>query len=64
MIPFNSDIKFNLFIRDMNKDNKTPENKDDNMMVIMKGAPDRIIDRCSKILIENEERDFNEYEKD
>jgi len=27
----------------------------------MKGAPDRIIDRCSKILIKGEEHDIKDY---
>jgi magnesium-transporting ATPase (P-type) len=29
-------------------------------MVVMKGAPERILSRCSKILIKGEERDFDE----
>jgi len=28
-------------------------------MVVMKGAPERILSRCSKILINGEERDFD-----
>ena len=51
LIPFSSEIKFNLYIRDMNKDNKHPTRKEDNLMVVMKGAPERILKRCSKILI-------------
>jgi sodium/potassium-transporting ATPase subunit alpha len=33
-------------------------------MLIMKGAPERILNRCSKILINGEERDFDNYWKD
>ena len=28
----------------------------------MKGAPERILNRCSKILINGEERDYSKYE--
>ena len=58
-IPFNSEIKFNLYIRDMNRDNKYPTTKEENMMLIMKGAPERILKRCNKILVNGEERDFD-----
>lgn len=53
-IPFNSEIKFNLCIRDMSTLETHDESKK-GLWVIMKGAPDRIIDRCSKILIKGEE---------
>ena len=51
LVPFSSDIKFNLFIRDMKKD-------DQNLRVYMKGAPERILGRCSKILVNGEQIDF------
>jgi len=51
MIPFSSDIKFNLLIRDMNVDNTQPSSADDNMFVFLKGAPERVINRCSTMLI-------------
>jgi magnesium-transporting ATPase (P-type) len=60
LIPFSSEIKFNMFIKDMNKSNKNPSNRKDNLMIIMKGAPERILSRCSKILIKGEERDFDD----
>jgi sodium/potassium-transporting ATPase subunit alpha len=60
-IPFNSEIKFNLYIRDMNKAEKHPKSKEDNLMLIMKGAPERILKRCGKILINGEEREFDQY---
>lgn len=44
----------------MNKSVKNPSSKKDNMMVVMKGAPERILSRCSKILLRGEERDFDE----
>lgn len=44
----------------MDKDNKIPKTKEQNMMVVMKGAPERILNRCSKILIKGEEKDFDE----
>ena len=48
LVPFSSDIKFNLFIRDMKNDGQ-------NLRVYMKGAPERILGRCSKILINGEQ---------
>jgi len=57
LIPFSSDIKFNLFVRDMNR-NKDPDNN--NLCIYMKGAPERILTRCSKILINNQEVEFDE----
>ena len=55
-IPFSSEIKFNLFVRDMSADSKQggPQATGD-LMVVMKGAPERILSRCSKILINGEE---------
>lgn len=32
-------------------------------MVILKGAPERVLNRCSKILINNEEQPFDDYWK-
>jgi sodium/potassium-transporting ATPase subunit alpha len=63
LIPFSSDIKFNLFIRDMNKDSDGT-NIEDNLCVFMKGAPERILSRCTKMLVGGEEVDFNQELKD
>jgi sodium/potassium-transporting ATPase subunit alpha len=52
-IPFSSDIKFNCFIRNMSKDGK-------HLRVYLKGAPERVITRCSKILVDGKEQDLNE----
>jgi len=52
LIPFSSEIKFNLFIRDMSKNEDSSNN---NLCVYMKGAPERILVRCTKILINGEE---------
>lgn len=57
LIPFSSDIKFNLFIRDMSK-NKDPENN--NLCIYMKGAPERILKRCSRIVINSAEAEFTD----
>jgi len=51
IIPFSSDIKFNLIIRDMNTSNKTPDSPEDNMFVFLKGAPERVLSRCSTMLV-------------
>lgn len=50
-----------MFIRDMNKDLKNPAKKEDGLCVYMKGAPERILSRCSKILIDGEEKPFSDY---
>merc|ERR1719329_832536 len=51
LIPFSSDIKFNLFVRDMKADS-------DGLTVYMKGAPERILTRCSKLLVGGQEIEF------
>jgi sodium/potassium-transporting ATPase subunit alpha len=56
LIPFSSEIKFNLFVRNM-ENNKEADNN--NLCVYMKGAPERILVRCSKILIGGQEVDFS-----
>jgi magnesium-transporting ATPase (P-type) len=48
LIPFSSDIKFNMFIRDMSKCDDGGAN---NLSSYLKGAPERVLNRCSKILI-------------
>lgn len=61
-IPFNSINKYNLMVRDMDNttdpSDNTPARK--NMMVVMKGAPERIWGRCSHILINGEEVEVND----
>jgi len=52
IIPFSSEIKFNLIIRDMNTENRNPTSEDDNMCVFLKGAPERVINRCSTLLVD------------
>ena len=63
-IPFNSGIKFNLIIRDMKADPKNV-NEDEKTTLFLKGAPEKVLNRVSKILIKNEdgqlvEVDFSE----
>lgn len=41
------------------KSNRNPTTKEDNLMVVLKGAPERVLNRCSKILIRGEEREFD-----
>lgn len=43
----------------MNVNEPNPKRKEDNLMVVMKGAPERILKRCSKILVQGEEREFD-----
>jgi len=49
-----------MFIRDMNTSVKSHTEKKDGLVVFMKGAPERILSRCSKILVKGEERDFDD----
>ena len=60
MIPFNSEIKFNLIIRDMNKDIRNAEDKESSSCVYIKGAPEKILTRCTKVLVEGKELEYNE----
>jgi sodium/potassium-transporting ATPase subunit alpha len=65
-IPFNSAIKFNLSIRNMQQADSADSfgiSGHKALTVFMKGAPERIIERCSKILIRGEERDITEGDK-
>jgi len=64
IIPFSNMTKFGVTIRDMNKAVKKATTKEDNMMLIMKGAPERILSRCSKLLINGEEIEFDEEMRD
>lgn len=57
-IPFSSDIKFNLFIRDMKAD------ANGNLTVYIKGAPERIIGRCSKIMNGGKDVEFTQELRD
>jgi magnesium-transporting ATPase (P-type) len=61
LIPFSSEIKFNLFVRDMGA---SDESDNQNLCVYMKGAPERILVRCSKILIGGQEKEFTQELRD
>merc|ERR1711936_539584 len=54
-IPFNSTNKFQVSIH---------ESDDPMYLLVMKGAPERILDRCSKILINGQEEDLTQDWKD
>jgi magnesium-transporting ATPase (P-type) len=60
VIPFSSDIKFNLLIRDLNKECLNPSSKQDNVAVFLKGAPERVLSRCTKILKNGQEIEFTD----
>lgn len=59
MIPFNSEIKFTMFIRDIEDMQESSK-----LMVLMKGAPERVLSRCSKILIQGKAVDFTDELRD
>lgn len=49
-ISFTYQSLFNAVIRDMNPENQNPENSSENFALFMKGAPERVLPRCTKIL--------------
>nr|AOG19177.1 Na/K-ATPase alpha-subunit [Eurythoe complanata] len=53
-IPFNSTNKYQVSIH------KIQENNDPRNLLVMKGAPERILDRCSTIYIHGEEKPLTE----
>jgi len=57
-IPFNSTNKFQVSVHE------TPDEKDPRHVMVMKGAPERILDRCATIMINGEEKDMTQEWKD
>jgi len=53
IIPFNSEFKFNLFVRDLGAEKG-------GLTVFMKGAPERILTRCDQILLNGAEIAFTD----
>lgn len=53
IIPFNSEFKFNLFVRDLGAEKG-------GLSVFMKGAPERILNRCEQILLDGKEIPFTD----
>jgi sodium/potassium-transporting ATPase subunit alpha len=53
-IPFNSTNKYQLSIHDI------PDSPDTGRLLVMKGAPERILEHCSKILVNGEDVDLTE----
>ena len=53
-IPFNSMNKYQVSVHE------TEDTNDDRYLLVMKGAPERILDRCSTILIDGEEQELNQ----
>jgi len=51
-IPFNSGIKFNLIVRDMK--NHPKNDGGEKTTIFLKGAPEKVLNRVSKILVKNE----------
>merc|ERR1712038_1168647 len=53
-IPFNSNNKFQVSIHE------TEDKNDNRQLLVMKGAPERIVDRCSTIIVEGRELPMTE----
>lgn len=57
-IPFNSSNKYQVSIH------KQESETDNRFLLVMKGAPERILDRCSSILIQGEEKPLDDEMKE
>merc|ERR1711931_369747 len=57
-IPFNSSNKFQVSIHE------TEDPQDNRYLLVMKGAPERILDRCTSIIVDGTERPLNDEWKD
>uniref|UniRef100_A0A4W5PHI8 Sodium/potassium-transporting ATPase subunit alpha n=1 Tax=Hucho hucho TaxID=62062 RepID=A0A4W5PHI8_9TELE len=57
-IPFNSTNKYQLSVHE------TEDENDNRYLLVMKGAPERILDRCSTILIQGKEQPMDEEMKE
>lgn len=62
-IPFSSAIKFNAIIRDMAPEKKNPTDAADNITMFMKGAPERVLERCQTVLVNDQEIPYDEAMK-
>ena len=58
-IPFNSTNKYQVSIHECPTDDDVP-----NYLLVMKGAPERILERCSTIEIDGEDREMTEEWRD
>lgn len=56
-IPFNSTNKYQVSVHEAEKSRDPP------YLLVMKGAPERVFDRCSSILIDDDEEEINEQHK-
>uniref|UniRef100_A0A671PCI0 Sodium/potassium-transporting ATPase subunit alpha n=1 Tax=Sinocyclocheilus anshuiensis TaxID=1608454 RepID=A0A671PCI0_9TELE len=57
-IPFNSTNKYQLSVH------KNPNSSESKHLLVMKGAPERILDRCSTILIQGKEQPLDDEMKE
>ncbi len=58
-IPFNSTNKYQLSIHEIRSGND-PEHPRLNYLLVMKGAPETIIEKCSTIFIDGQEIEMND----
>ena len=61
-IPFNSTNKYQVSIH--KKSEEEDDNDIDGQILVMKGAPERILDRCSTILVHGEEKPLDDEWKE
>ncbi|CAF4499750.1 unnamed protein product [Rotaria sp. Silwood2] len=59
-IPFNSTNKYQVSIHEVHIDNKS-EVDSHPYLLVMKGAPERILERCSSIFIDGTDVEINDY---
>ena len=51
IIPFSGAWKFSIIMRDLNKDIRIADDKKDNICIYIKGAPEKLLHSCTKILV-------------
>ncbi|CAF1243443.1 unnamed protein product, partial [Adineta ricciae] len=59
-IPFNSTNKYQVSIHEM-RTGTDPGNQRIHYLLVMKGAPERILERCSTIFIDGQDIEMNDY---
>lgn len=58
-VPFNSTNKYHITIHELNKDNCTEDELDCDYVMCVKGAPEKIMDMCSTIFINDREESID-----
>lgn len=52
IIPKSHGADFSIYLRDMNPDEKEPQEKEDHIGIFIQGEPDLVLSRCTHMLLE------------